>query len=582
MKLKFFFLLLLSLYIVNCTLTIEAQATVRYVSKTGTSQFPYTSPETAADSIQKCINICSFGDTVYVANGVYKEKVIMTRGLALIGSGIDSCIIDTRQLPFLHSDVTLIGNDSCYIEGLDIYTKYSSLGIGIRQNNSNIIFCRVQFASLGIDAIPTYQDRRIVSKCIITNVWDGIVCEGKPLISENIISANITALTSQINSSPTYYNNIINGDNCDVAFYDASGFVSKLINNQFVGNGNYVFWSYGNDSITNNIIYGDNGVWGVGILGAGSKAINNNFQNNSTVLYYDQPGGTPQTFKYNNLWENGLSAVNATIDSTNIFNNPMFVNKDSMDFHLQKYSPLIDAGDPAILDKDGSRSDIGLYGGPYGENYKYIDLAPAAPLNLTALVDSNYITLNWNRNTEADTSFYNVYRDTVVNFQIDSTKLISSQTDTFFVQINPHNVTKYVYKITCVDKQGNESQPGEELVVNITSVSIDDYPMTINDYRLYQNYPNPFNPSTTISYRLKERGYVKLYVYDIKGELVSTLVNQNQEAGFYEIEFSLSNIKNPASSIQNLASGIYLYQLMVKSERDIPVFTDIKKMLIIK
>ena len=53
-------------------------------------------------------------------------------------------------------------------------------------------------------------------------------------------------------------------------------------------------------------------------------------------------------------------------------------------------------------------------------------------------------------------------------FQIDSTKLISSPTDTFFVQINPHNVTRFVYKVTCVDKQGNESEPSEEKVVNIT------------------------------------------------------------------------------------------------------------------
>ncbi|MFZ2865614.1 MAG: hypothetical protein WA440_12745, partial [Ignavibacteriaceae bacterium] len=77
MKLKLFFLLLLSLYIAHCALNIEAYATVRYVSKSGTSTPPYTSWQTAADSIQKCINICSFGDTVYVANGVYKEQVIM-------------------------------------------------------------------------------------------------------------------------------------------------------------------------------------------------------------------------------------------------------------------------------------------------------------------------------------------------------------------------------------------------------------------------------------------------------------------------------------------------------------------------
>ena len=62
-------------------------------------------------------------------------------------------------------------------------------------------------------------------------------------------------------------------------------------------------------------------------------------------------------------------------------------NKRRIRFSFARiFSRLIDAGDPSILDKDGSRSDIGLYGGPFGESYKYIDLAPSPPLNLTAVV----------------------------------------------------------------------------------------------------------------------------------------------------------------------------------------------------
>jgi hypothetical protein len=60
----------------------EGSATVRYVSKTGLSIPPYTSWENAADSIQKCINISVFGDTIYVANGVYEEQVVMIPGLS--------------------------------------------------------------------------------------------------------------------------------------------------------------------------------------------------------------------------------------------------------------------------------------------------------------------------------------------------------------------------------------------------------------------------------------------------------------------------------------------------------------------
>ena len=99
---------------------------------------------------------------------------------------------------------------------------------------------------------------------------------------------------------------------------------------------------------------------------------------------------------------------------------------------------------------------------------------------------------------------------------------------------------------------------------------------------LYQNYPNPFNPCTKIGYKLKERAYVKLMVYDIKGELVSVLVNKEQNAGYYEVEFSSSGIQYPVSGIQNLASGIYLYRIEVIGEGRIPVFSDMKKMLLIK
>ena len=111
-------------------------------------------------------------------------------------------------------------------------------------------------------------------------------------------------------------------------------------------------------------------------------------------------------------------------DSTNISLNPMFAKPDSLDFHLQNYSPLIDAGDPSILDKDSTRSDIGVYGGPFGESYKYQDLPPRSPVNLSAIVDSIYILLKWNKNTEADFSHYNLYRDTTENFIVIPQRLL--------------------------------------------------------------------------------------------------------------------------------------------------------------
>jgi fibronectin type 3 domain-containing protein len=131
---------------------------------------------------------------------------------------------------------------------------------------------------------------------------------------------------------------------------------------------------------------------------------------------------------------------------------------------------LIDAGDPNILDKDGSRSDIGLYGGPYGESYPYQDIAPKPPRNLTASVDSTTITLMWNKNTEADFSHYNLYRDTTNNFTIDSTRLAASLTDTFYLHSIPIGVERLYFNLTGLDNQGNESNPSEEVAVILVSV----------------------------------------------------------------------------------------------------------------
>jgi len=90
------------------------------------------------------------------------------------------------------------------------------------------------------------------------------------------------------------------------------------------------------------------------------------------------------------------------------------------------------------------------------------------------------------------------------------------------------------------------------------------------EFVLEQNYPNPFNPSTVISYRLPVISKVTLKVYDLLGREVVTLVNEEQPAGNYEVEFNL------ASDVRDLASGIYFYNLRAGG------FVSTKKMLLLK
>jgi beta-glucosidase len=86
------------------------------------------------------------------------------------------------------------------------------------------------------------------------------------------------------------------------------------------------------------------------------------------------------------------------------------------------------------------------------------------------------------------------------------------------------------------------------------------------DYDLEQNYPNPFNPNTTISYTIPKEGFVTLKVYNILGEEIATLVNEEKKAGGYRIDFNGLN----------LASGIYIYKISVDN------FISSRKMILLK
>ncbi len=86
------------------------------------------------------------------------------------------------------------------------------------------------------------------------------------------------------------------------------------------------------------------------------------------------------------------------------------------------------------------------------------------------------------------------------------------------------------------------------------------------EFALFQNYPNPFNPTTKIKYQLPENEFVTLKVYDILGNEVATVVNEQQNAGAYNVTFDATN----------LSSGVYFYKITAGN------FVQMKKMLLLK
>jgi photosystem II stability/assembly factor-like uncharacterized protein len=93
------------------------------------------------------------------------------------------------------------------------------------------------------------------------------------------------------------------------------------------------------------------------------------------------------------------------------------------------------------------------------------------------------------------------------------------------------------------------------------------------NYSLRQNYPNPFNPTTTINYQLPRSGFVTIKIYDMLGRLVKNLVDGNKTAGNYSVKFSGSS----------LASGVYIYQLIVYNEQlTRKYYSSSKKLILLK
>ncbi|MBV6421145.1 MAG: hypothetical protein DAHOPDDO_02414 [Ignavibacteriaceae bacterium] len=108
---------------------------------------------------------------------------------------------------------------------------------------------------------------------------------------------------------------------------------------------------------------------------------------------------------------------------------------------------------------------------------------------------------------------------------------------------------------------------GDTITVGVDN----DETQIVSEFKLEQNYPNPFNPNTVISYQLPVTSNVTLKVYDILGNEIATLVNEEKQPRTYEVEFNVGTSRN-----LSLTSGIYFYQLKAGS------FIQTKKMVYLK
>ena len=123
-------------------------------------------------------------------------------------------------------------------------------------------------------------------------------------------------------------------------------------------------------------------------------------------------------------------------------------------------------------------------------------------------------------------------------------------------------------KGTVRNDMGAYGGPHSVILSDFAVTSVNDVGMNGQQQGFYleQNFPNPFNPSTKIKYQIADAGFVNLRVYDVLGNEVVTLINNEMQAGSYEVEFDASN----------LPSGIYFYKIQSGS------FVETKKMVLLR
>jgi len=192
----------------------------------------------------------------------------------------------------------------------------------------------------------------------------------------------------------------------------------------------------------------------------------------------------------------------------------------------------------------------------YGEIKDFpIDVLEALPVELTSFTASasnGIISLNWQTANEINNFGFEVERKLSDKSDWENIGFVSgngnsnslkeySFTDPLDLNLNLNLNLKY--RLKQIDTDGKFEYSKE--------ISVETDLSTPKEFALSQNYPNPFNPSTVISYELPVMSNVSLKVFDMIGNEVATLVNEEKPAGYHSVTFEAGK----------LASGVYMYQL---------------------
>lgn len=241
------------------------------------------------------------------------------------------------------------------------------------------------------------------------------------------------------------------------------------------------------------------------------------------------------------------------------------------------YNVIVDAG---LLPEDWAPTTGGwqqsLIITDQGENHENINFGfhdmetPVELSHFSAEAKSGSIFLNWTTQSESENVGFNIYRSETENgeyVRINQRVIPGAGTSQSLhsYSFNDQDIAAgktFYYKLSDIDFTGVETMHGP-----VTATALQQ-PIS---YVLEQNYPNPFNGETIIPFQLKENGTVKLIIYNLLGQEMRRLVDEEMQAGRHLIHW-----EGRDQIGQNVPAGIYFYQLIVND------FKQMRKMQIIK
>lgn len=560
-------------------------------------------------SIQSAVNASSDGDTVLVASGIYYEnlnfkgKNILLTSYYLFDNDVSyilNTIINGSQP--LYADTAscvlfISGEDStAVLQGFTLTggtgTKWlDEHGAGTYIEGGGIL---VTLSS------PTIKNNLIINNeairtgpGIVSAGGGGIrVGDGNPHILNNVFMSNsgmyggaiVLNYTGAVVRNNIIYNNRVYQAVTGAQTFGGAGIwvlsnlgnTPKLIeNNTIVGNhssgggssaagrgGGILVWATSIQA-TNNIVWGNTQTTGEQIV---------------------QISGGPSVITYS-LVENGWTGT-GNIESFPDFADSLFI--------LSVTSPCIDAGNPDLNFNDpedpmnpgfanfpslgGLRNDIGVYGGPgsnilasfYLSKIELPDSIDFGNINVGDTSTTSFIIYNEGSNsTLVDSIHINNNIENVISVsQVFPIELSPFKKDSITVKWIPEtdgllNDTLWIFH----NAENLPNPYGLRITGNATITSVlDEENSTPGKFYLSQNYPNPFNPVTEIEYSIVKNAKVEITIFNIIGERIVTLVDEEKTPGVYEVNFDASN----------LPTGTYLYQLKTSG------FITTKKMILLK